>query len=95
MAIELRRADLPPGPTSRSGRPREYFPALQRLLEEPAGDWWVLATFESATGAKDAKSRIRRGLIEIPDTGWEFHARITQMTPPASELLVRRTEEQA
>jgi len=70
------------------GRPLSYFPALYELLGEEPGEWWVLATFDSLTGARDAKSRIRRGVIRVPHGGWEF--RDMKNGDGTSELWVRR-----
>lgn len=90
MTVSPVKAGGPPA-KPKPGRPPVYHDALESILDEGSGDWWVLATFESVTGAKDAKARLFRNPHLVPGAGpqefeWEV---VRHKDEGTSELWVR------
>lgn len=52
----------------------EFIEALQ-VAQADAGEWYCVATFQSANGAKTALKRIQKGEAKIPAGEWDFEAR--------------------
>ena len=64
-----------PPPPSRAGRPNKYLPMLTKMRKRtPPGKWVHITHYESETGARDAKKRIRSGDMQIPAGLWEVRA---------------------
>jgi len=78
----------PPEPKT-GGAHRKYEPILQQLKESDSNEWVLLATFDSPTGARDAKHRLVTGRSPIPEGTWQWSA-VTN--PTTSDLYVRYGE---
>lgn len=62
--------------------------ALQ-VAQKDAGEWYCVATFQSANGAKTLLKRIQKKEMNIPSGDWEFEARRVEAPESTSEKPVR------
>lgn len=73
-------SDPPGAPVPKRGRQPQFYPALERVKErvlqgDGPDDWWQIAKYDNPQGAANAKRRIDRGMVKVPDGRWEFEAR--------------------
>lgn len=65
-----------------------FIEALQ-VAQADAGEWYCVATFQSANGARTALKRIQNKKVSIPSGEWEFEARRVEAPGSTEDEPVR------
>lgn len=60
-----------------------------QVAQKDAGEWYCVATFQSANGAKTLLKRIKDKQINIPSGDWEIEARRVEAPTSTTENPVR------